>query len=58
MPMNTGFKPDAGRVDIVFRCGQVLRDVDPKSYRWTLDDPEYPARYDYDIQRWQPSKSG
>lgn len=57
MPINAGVSPDEAYVDIVFRCGKVVRTIDPKTYRWTLNDPEYPPDYDYDIERWQPRKA-
>lgn len=53
MPANTGEQPDAEAVDIRFRNGSVKRAVDPRKYRWTLNDRRYPPNYAYDIIQWQ-----
>lgn len=51
MPRNTGTIPDHERVDIRLENGWVIRNVDPRKYRWERGSkcPGIP------IEDWQPS---
>jgi hypothetical protein len=53
---NHGTAPEAERVDLRFRNGQVVRAVDPRKYRWAIGDAAYPPDYAFDIASWQPAK--
>jgi hypothetical protein len=53
MPANTGTAPQVERCDIRFRNGTIARGVDPRKYRWLLNDPAFPPRSAGDIVRWQ-----
>lgn len=53
MPRNDGHAPELEKVDVRFRNGQVVRDTEPSRWRWTLDDPDYPPAYAWDIASWQ-----
>ena len=52
MPVNQGRCPPHDRVDIKLRNGHVVRDIDPKGWRWK-EWPEGP--HDFDIVIWQPA---
>jgi hypothetical protein len=58
MPVNCGIAPPAERVDIVYRNGVIERDVLAAQRRWSVNDPDYPPNYDFDIQRWQRVGAG
>jgi len=53
---NTGTPPPFEAVDIRFRGGVTARRINPKQYRWTLNDASYPRDYAFDIVEWQPAK--
>lgn len=53
MPKNTGTPPPYERVDIKFRNEVVVRGVEPRKYRWTLDDPKFGVGYEFDIVVFQ-----
>ncbi len=51
MPENKGRQPPFERVDIIFRNGQIRRNIDPSKWRWKPWNWET----DWDIMRWQRS---
>lgn len=56
MPRNEGIVPPYALVDIRYRNGVVMRDVKPDTRRWTLNDPGFGEKYDFDIAWWQPAE--
>lgn len=50
---NHGTAPLCELVDVRFRNGTVARGIKPSSYRWQINDPNFPINYDYDIVEWQ-----
>lgn len=52
MPANKGRCPPHDKVDIKLRNGMVIRDIDPKGWRWKEweDGP-----HNFDIVIWQPA---
>jgi hypothetical protein len=57
MPRNEGIRPPLVRVDIRYRGGLVVRDIDPAERRWTVNDPAFGGAEgsDFDIRSWQPA---
>lgn len=53
---NIGEPPSCEKVDIRFRNDQIVRGVEPRKYRWTLDDRKFGEGYDFDIVDWQAAK--
>jgi hypothetical protein len=60
VPRNEGIVPPYPRVDIRYRCGVVVRDIDPATRRWTLSDPAFGGDEgsDFDIRSWQRAGTG
>lgn len=56
MATNNGTRPPVERCDIKFRNGLVRRDINPKDWRWTMNDPAFPANYDFDIIEWRSNQ--
>lgn len=54
LPRNEGIRPPSARVDVRYRDGRVLRDVDPASCRWSLTG--HASGPDPDIEHWQPCR--
>nr|WP_317892392.1 hypothetical protein [uncultured Sphingomonas sp.] len=59
MPRNEGIVPPCARVDIRYRGGVVVRDIDPATRRWTINDPDFGGAKGsaFDIASWQPAGS-
>lgn len=53
MPENTGRMPRHDKVDVILRCGHIVRGVDPTKWRWK-PWPEGPSGGD--IIRHQKSR--
>ncbi len=53
MNKNNGTIPNYELVDIQYNSGWIVRGVDPKKRRWTINDPKFPTN-EWDIKRWQP----
>jgi hypothetical protein len=56
MPANPGHPPPVELCDVKFRNNTIARSVDPKKYRWTINDPRFPIGTGGEIISWQPCK--
>lgn len=54
MPKNNGRCPDAETVDLKMRNGHIVRDTDPRKWRWK-PWPDGPS--EWDISEYQVKKS-
>jgi len=50
MPRNLGHRPNVDRCDIQLRNGRIIRNIDPKGWRWKA----WPTgQCDWDICEWR-----
>lgn len=52
MPKNKGAMPSDEKVDLKLRCGRVVRDTEPRLWRWK---PWPTGESEGDIVQWQPA---
>ena len=53
MPKNNGRCPDAEIVDLKMRNGHIVRDTDPRKWRWK----SWGWQYDWDIVEYRVKKT-